>query len=79
LAGCYRVNGASGQICTNGEPRNLKQFRKLSRYIMQEDLLQPFITVQEAMVIAADLKLGTAITKQKKAVVVGNILLSKYT
>ncbi|XP_063822356.1 ATP-binding cassette sub-family G member 1 [Ostrinia nubilalis] len=73
LAG-YRVNGASGMICTNGEPRNLKQFRKLSRYIMQEDLLQPFITVHEAMLIAADLKLGTGINKQKKLVIVEEIV-----
>ncbi|XP_059051407.1 ATP-binding cassette sub-family G member 1-like [Achroia grisella] len=73
LAG-YRVNGASGHIYTNGEPRNLRQFRKLSRYIMQEDLLQPYITVLEAMSIAADLKLGSAITEQKKVVVVDEIV-----
>lgn len=51
----------------------MRQFRKLSRYIMQEDLLQPLITVQEAMVIAADLKLGTNLSKRKKAVIVSNI------
>ncbi|KAM3958469.1 LOW QUALITY PROTEIN: ATP-binding cassette sub-family G member 1 [Aphomia sociella] len=73
LAG-YRVNGAGGHIYTNGEPRNLRQFSKLSRYIMQEDLLQPFITVQEAMCIAADLKLGTALTKKEKVVVVEEIV-----
>ncbi|XP_063531758.1 ATP-binding cassette sub-family G member 1-like [Cydia strobilella] len=73
LAG-YRVIGASGQICTNGEPRNLRQFRKLSRYIMQEDLLQPLITVKEAMAIAADLKLGSEVSRKKKGVIVEEIV-----
>ncbi|CAH0702594.1 unnamed protein product [Spodoptera exigua] len=73
LAG-YRVAGASGTIFTNGEPRDLHQFRKLSRYIMQEDLLQPYITVQEAMMIAADLKLGNGITKEKKLVIAEEII-----
>lgn len=57
-------------ISTNGEPRDLRQFRKLSRYIMQEDLLQPYITVEESMLIAADLKLGIDMSKEKKAVIV---------
>ncbi|CAK1601327.1 unnamed protein product [Parnassius mnemosyne] len=73
LAG-YKVNGASGIISTNGEQRNLRQFRKLSRYIMQEDLLQPLITVREAMIMAADLKLGSAMSKQRKAVIVEEIV-----
>lgn len=73
LAG-YRVTGASGIISTNGEPRDLRQFRKLSRYIMQEDLLQPYITVQEAMSIAADLKLGPDLSKEKKTVIVEEII-----
>ncbi|KAI8422551.1 hypothetical protein MSG28_006351, partial [Choristoneura fumiferana] len=46
-----RVTGAGGQICTNSEPRDLRQFRKLSRYIMQEDLLQPLITLVIKMTV----------------------------
>ncbi|KPJ21576.1 hypothetical protein RR48_00598 [Papilio machaon] len=37
---------------------------------MQEDLLQPLITVREAMAMAADLKLGSDMTAHRKAVIV---------
>nr|CAD7568963.1 unnamed protein product [Timema californicum] len=64
----------TGSVSINGHPRNLRQFRKLSRYIMQEDLLQPHITVQEAMLIAASLKLGDLLSKEKKLAVIEEIL-----
>ncbi|XP_026500914.2 ATP-binding cassette sub-family G member 1-like [Vanessa tameamea] len=73
LAG-YRVNGASGFITTNGEPRDLRLFRKLSRYIMQDDLLQPLITVQESLTMAADLKLGNDMNKERKTIIVEEII-----
>lgn len=50
----------------NSRPREMKTFRKMSRYIMQEDLLQPSLTVLESMKIAADLKLGHTIPKEDK-------------
>lgn len=37
---------------------------------MQEDLYQPMMTVREAMMIAADLKLGYDLTKAQKIEVV---------
>lgn len=33
---------------------------------MQQDLYQPMMTVREAMMIAADLKLGYDLTKEQK-------------
>ncbi|RZB38752.1 ABC tran and/or AAA 21 domain containing protein, partial [Asbolus verrucosus] len=56
LAG-YKCREATGTILINGEPRNLKEFSNISRYIMQQDLIQPLLSVDEAMMIAANLKL----------------------
>jgi ABC-type multidrug transport system ATPase subunit len=62
--------GVSGTITTNGHPRQLKLFSKLSSYIMQEDLIQPFLTVQEGMQIAANLKLGDELKASEKQLAV---------
>lgn len=73
LAG-YKCGDAGGSVLVNGKPRVLKQFRKMSRYIMQEDLVQPKLTVLECMLIAADLKLGDGVSKQEKLETVLEIL-----
>ncbi|GFG33281.1 hypothetical protein Cfor_08571, partial [Coptotermes formosanus] len=65
---------ATGSIFVNGHPRNTVQFHKMSRYIMQEDMLQPHLSVYEAMVIAADLKLGSELTTEQKTTVVDEII-----
>lgn len=53
----------------------MKLFKKLSTYIMQEDLLQPRLTVQESMIIAANLKLGKELGKAEKELIVSMIFL----
>lgn len=42
----------------------------MSRYIMQEDLIQPMLTVEEAMLMAANLKLGRKLDRKEKIIAV---------
>ncbi|XP_001357116.3 ATP-binding cassette sub-family G member 4 isoform X2 [Drosophila pseudoobscura] len=73
LAG-YKTAQLSGSVLINSKERNLRRFRKLSCYIMQDDVLIANLTVGEAMMVAANLKLGKHMISYAKRVVVEEIL-----
>ncbi|XP_057335911.1 ATP-binding cassette sub-family G member 1-like [Microplitis mediator] len=73
LAG-YKCLEIGGLITINGQPRELRDFKKMSCYIMQEDLIQPKLTVIESMHFAADLKLANNVTECTRNSIVDEIL-----
>lgn len=73
LAG-YRCTDVGGSISINGQLRDMHEFKKMSCYIMQDDLIQPNLTVFEAMSFAADLKLGRRKSKSQKHIAIDEIL-----
>ncbi|GLH14789.1 Protein white [Gryllus bimaculatus] len=73
LAG-YKTSHLSGSVRINGKERQLRRFRKMSCYIMQNDQLLPHLTVKEAMNISANLKLGKDVSQAAKKIVVEEII-----
>lgn len=65
----YKTTGMEGSIMMNESERNLSQFRKLSAYIMQDNQLHANLTVDEAMVVAAKLKIGDKSSMEKEEII----------
>ncbi|KRT85079.1 ABC transporter ATP-binding protein, partial [Oryctes borbonicus] len=64
-----RTKGLKGDIYVNDSLRNLSQFRKLSAYIMQDNQLHANLTVDEAMTVAAKLKIGSKKPKDREQII----------
>ncbi|CAH1795936.1 unnamed protein product [Owenia fusiformis] len=73
LAG-YRTRNITGEITVNRKQRDLRKFRKMSCYIMQNDDLLPHLTVDESMMCSANLKLPESTSLDDKKILVNEIL-----
>ncbi|KAB7499273.1 ATP-binding cassette sub-family G member 1, partial [Armadillidium nasatum] len=67
-------SNVAGTISVNGRERNLRRFRKMSCYIMQDDYLHPHLSVRESMAVSANLKLGDKMKWSEKEEVIREIL-----
>ncbi|KYQ52095.1 ATP-binding cassette sub-family G member 1 [Trachymyrmex zeteki] len=67
LAG-FTVSGVSGEVLVNGKVRvpHSERWKRTSCYIQQDSIIRTFITVGEAMTLAAHLKLGYTISSAYK-------------
>uniref|UniRef100_A0A1I8NS89 ABC transporter domain-containing protein n=1 Tax=Stomoxys calcitrans TaxID=35570 RepID=A0A1I8NS89_STOCA len=73
LAG-YRILKTSGHININNKPRNMQEFRKISRYILQDDYVCPKFTIMETMIYASKFKLTPNSTKVERQRLINDYL-----
>ncbi|KAL9697521.1 hypothetical protein quinque_000962 [Culex quinquefasciatus] len=73
LAG-YKTSNVAGKIYINGKRRRLDRFRRLSCYILQDDRLLPYLSVREAMMYSASLRLGAKVPIELKRNIVEEIV-----
>jgi ABC-type multidrug transport system ATPase subunit/ABC-type multidrug transport system permease subunit len=64
----------NGTITVNGRTRDQGTFRRISAYVLQDDLLYPHLTVQETLYLASQFFLPTETSDEKKEAVVESIL-----
>ncbi|CAO1322626.1 unnamed protein product [Diamesa serratosioi] len=70
----YKTSKIEGSVTMNGKERDISLFRKLSAYIMQDNQLHSNLTVEEAMNVAANLKLNQKVQRSEKNNVIKEIL-----
>ncbi|KAK6641864.1 hypothetical protein RUM44_013582 [Polyplax serrata] len=76
LAG-YKMRGVKGSVYVNNQERSktdLRSFKRISAYILQDDNLRDNLTVLEAMTMACELKLGRNVSTKQKQIQIRELL-----
>eukprot|EP00607_Mallomonas_marina_P004883 CAMPEP_0182437988 /NCGR_PEP_ID=MMETSP1167-20130531/85430_1 /TAXON_ID=2988 /ORGANISM="Mallomonas Sp, Strain CCMP3275" /LENGTH=574 /DNA_ID=CAMNT_0024631123 /DNA_START=83 /DNA_END=1804 /DNA_ORIENTATION=+ len=63
-----------GEIKVNGKLRNDEEFRRVSAYVIQDDLLYPHLTVEETLILSAKFFLPLTLPTDKKTSIVQDIM-----
>jgi len=74
LAGRKDPKGLSGKVLINGGPLP-KNFKRISGYVIQNDICQGTLTVRENLWFSANLRLPKTTTNQQKEEIIENSLL----
>lgn len=64
----------SGSVNVNGRPQNMQEFRKISRYILQEDCICSKFTIMETMLYASKFKLDRNISQDERQCLINELL-----
>ncbi len=64
----------TGNITINGQQRDESQFRKISAYVLQDDLMYPHLTVYETLYLAAQFFISGAVEEEKREAIVQSVM-----
>ncbi|MCL7033146.1 hypothetical protein MKW94_024518 [Papaver nudicaule] len=66
LANRISKESLGGSVTLNGETLKSGVVKKISAYVMQDDLLYPTLTVEETLMFSAEFRLPRSLSKEKK-------------
>ncbi|XP_073847234.1 ATP-binding cassette sub-family G member 1-like isoform X2 [Musca autumnalis] len=73
LAG-YRIQRTTDKIFIDDRPLDRATFRKICRYVLQEDHMSPYFTVMETMIMASKFKLNPLCTQTQRSATISSLL-----
>ncbi|CAI6003207.1 unnamed protein product [Closterium sp. NIES-64] len=75
ILACRIASGRrTGEVELDGLPVRSGTMRRVSAYVMQDDLMFPSLTVRETLMFAAELRLPQSVTREEKAAKVARLL-----